>query len=104
MVLTYSLRRRLLLELFRHPFGIAVISALSYCYTVPAIFDYGDRSPINMVSKLEIPDFAKEILMKLLRVKQIEDNQGNTLVSEGVKANYQDIINYSVFALIKLTA
>ena len=44
------------------------------------------------------------ILMKLLRVKQIEDNQGNTLVSEGVKANYQDIINYSVFALIKLTA
>ena len=35
MVLTYSLRRRLLLELFRHPFGIAVISALSYCYTVP---------------------------------------------------------------------
>lgn len=43
------------------------------------------------------------ILMKLFRVKQIEDNQGNTLVSEGVDANYQDIINYSVFALIKLT-
>ncbi len=43
------------------------------------------------------------ILMKLFRVKQIEDNQGNTLVSEGVDANYHDIINYSVFALIKLT-
>lgn len=42
------------------------------------------------------------ILMKLLRVKQIEDNQGATLISEGVKANYQDIINYAVFALIKL--
>lgn len=40
------------------------------------------------------------ILMKLLRVKQIEDNQGKTLVSEGVKANYQDMINYAVFALI----
>ncbi len=42
------------------------------------------------------------VLMKLLRVKQIEDNQGQTLVSEGVKANYQDMINYSVFSLIKL--
>ena len=42
------------------------------------------------------------ILMKLLRLKRIEDNQGTTLVSEGVAANYQDIINYAVFALIKL--
>jgi len=42
------------------------------------------------------------ILMKLLRVKQIEDNKGKTLVSEGVIANYQDLINYSVFVLIKL--
>jgi phage portal protein BeeE len=42
------------------------------------------------------------ILMKLLRVKQIEDNAGQTLVSEGVKANYQDMINYAVFCLIKL--
>lgn len=42
------------------------------------------------------------ILMKIFRVKQIEDNQGKTLVSEGLDANYQDIINYAVFALIKL--
>jgi hypothetical protein len=42
------------------------------------------------------------ILMKLLRIKQIEDNQGETLVSEGVEANYHDIINYAVFALIKM--
>ncbi len=42
------------------------------------------------------------ILMKLLRIKQIEDNQGKTLVSEGLDANYYDIINYAVFALIKL--
>lgn len=42
------------------------------------------------------------ILMKLLRIKRIEDNQGVTLASEGVAANYQDIINYAVFALIKL--
>jgi len=42
------------------------------------------------------------VLMKLFRVKQIEDNQGNTLVSEGIEANYQDMINYAVFCLIKL--
>ena len=40
------------------------------------------------------------ILQKLLRVKQIEDNKGKTIVSEGIDANYQDMINYSVFALI----
>lgn len=43
------------------------------------------------------------ILMKIFRIKQIEDNQGKTLVSEGLEANYQDIINYSVFALIKMS-
>jgi hypothetical protein len=42
------------------------------------------------------------ILMKLLRVKQIEDNQGKTVISEGLDANFLDIINYSVFAIIKL--
>jgi len=42
------------------------------------------------------------ILMKILRIKQIETNDGKTIVSEGVDANYYDIINYSVFALIKL--
>jgi len=42
------------------------------------------------------------ILMKLLRIKQIEDNSGKTLISEGIDANYHDIINYSVFALIQL--
>ena len=42
------------------------------------------------------------ILMKLLRIKQIEDNGGNTIISEGLDANYLDIINYAMFALIKL--
>jgi phage portal protein BeeE len=40
--------------------------------------------------------------MKLFRTKQLEDNAGHTLVSEGVEANYQDMINYAVFALIKM--
>lgn len=42
------------------------------------------------------------ILMKLLRIKQIEDNDGKTVISEGLDANYYDIINYAMFALIKL--
>lgn len=60
--------------------------------------DYGEAWRNMRVSSL-----TDIILMKLLRIKQIEDNQGKTLVSEGLDANYQDIINYSVFALIKLT-
>lgn len=59
--------------------------------------DYGEAWRDMRISSL-----TDLILMKLLRVKQIEDNEGKTLASEGVKANYQDMLNYSVFALIKL--
>ena len=52
--------------------------------------------------EMRVSSFADLILMKIFRTKQIEDNQGQTLVSEGVEANYQDIMNYAVFALIKL--
>lgn len=52
--------------------------------------------------EMRVSSITDIILMKLLRIKQIEDNSGKTLISEGVKANYQDIINYAVFALIKL--
>ena len=41
------------------------VSIQSYCYTVPAKFDYGDRSPLNMIAELEVPEYGKEILMKL---------------------------------------
>jgi predicted nucleotide modification protein, DUF1599 family len=51
---------------------------------------------------MRVSSFTDIILMKLLRIKQIEDNEGQTLVSEGLDANYHDIINYSLFALIKL--
>lgn len=60
--------------------------------------DYGEAWRDMRVSSL-----TDLILMKLLRVKQIEDNKGKTLASEGIAANYQDILNYAVFALIKLT-
>jgi len=42
------------------------------------------------------------ILVRLLRIKQIEDNKGATLISEGIDANYMDIVNYAIFALIKI--
>ena len=51
---------------------------------------------------MRIESLTDLILVKLKRVKQIEDNQGATLISEGIDANYQDILNYSIFALIKL--
>lgn len=51
---------------------------------------------------MRISSLTDIILMKILRIKQIEDNKGKTFVSEGVDANYFDMINYSVFALIKL--
>ncbi|WP_039866808.1 DUF1599 domain-containing protein [Pedobacter sp. BAL39] len=51
---------------------------------------------------LRISSLTDLILMKVLRVKQIEDNLGQTIVSEGIHANYQDMLNYAVFALIKL--
>ncbi len=59
--------------------------------------DYGEAW-----REMRVSSMTDIILMKLLRVKQIEDNQGKTLISEGVRANYQDMINYAVFSLIKL--
>ncbi len=59
--------------------------------------DYGEAWRDMRISSL-----TDLILQKLLRVKQIEDNQGKTLISEGIDANYFDMINYSIFALIKL--
>jgi hypothetical protein len=60
--------------------------------------DYGEAWRDMRVSSL-----TDMILMKLLRVKQIEDNDGQTLISEGIDANYFDMLNYSIFALIHLT-
>ena len=59
--------------------------------------DYGEAWRDMRVSSL-----TDLILQKLLRVKQIEDNAGKTIISEGIDANYQDMINYAVFALIHL--
>jgi|TARA_B110000285_G_C15007537_1_gene554660 hypothetical protein len=51
---------------------------------------------------MRVSSFTDLILVKLLRIKQIEDNKGKTVVSEGIDANYLDIVNYGVFALIQM--
>lgn len=60
--------------------------------------DYGEAWREMRVSSL-----TDLILMKLLRIKQIEDHEGQTLVSEGIDANYYDVMNYAIFALIRLS-
>ena len=60
--------------------------------------DYGE-----IWRDMRVSSITDLILQKLLRIKQIEDNQGKTLVSEGLDANYLDMINYAVFALILLS-
>lgn len=59
--------------------------------------DYGEAW-----RQMRISSFTDLILMKIKRTKQIEDHLGKTIISEGVDANYLDMINYSVFALIKM--
>ncbi len=60
--------------------------------------DYGEAW-----REMRISSYTDLILSKLLRIKQIEDNDGDTEISEGIDANYQDIMNYSIFALIRLS-
>ncbi len=59
--------------------------------------DYGEAW-----REMRLSSLTDIIMMKLMRIKQIEDNQGKTFVSEGVESNYYDIINYSIFALIRM--
>lgn len=60
--------------------------------------DYGEAW-----REMRISSLTDLILMKLLRIKQIEDHSGKTLISEGIDANYYDVMNYAIFALIRLT-
>jgi len=59
--------------------------------------DYGEAW-----KEMRVSSFTDLILQKLHRIKQIEDNDGETIMSEGIDANYHDIVNYSIFALIQL--
>ena len=104
-IINYSIMALIQLELgvVDQP-DLEVLKATSLYYTKIKItkelmeaknHDYGEAWREMRVSSL-----TDLILQKLLRVKQIEDNKGKTIVSEGIDANYQDMINYSIFALI----
>ena len=80
--------------------------------TIQHYQDFSERARDLMVQKnhdygeawrdMRVSSLTDLILMKILRVKQIENNSGKTLISEGIDANYYDMLNYAVFALIHL--
>jgi hypothetical protein len=93
---------------------LAEDSALEITYEeVGPLYDKAVEETINLLldknhdydeawREMRVNSITDIILMKILRVKQIENNEGKTLISEGVRANYQDMINYAIFCLIKL--
>jgi hypothetical protein len=91
--------------------GISDNEDLSYDETVSKYLSYLKIAKDLMMKKnhdygeawrnMRISSYTDLILMKIFRTKQIEDNNGKTIISEGIDANYLDMINYSVFALIK---
>ena len=107
-IINYSIIGLMQLEL-----GIAEQSEeLSFSNAMGMFSEYSNQAKHLMSDKnhdygeawrdMRISSLTDLILQKLLRVKQIENNEGNTLISEGIDANYLDMINYAVFALIKL--
>lgn len=91
--------------------GISDNEDLSYDETVSKYLSYLKIAKDLMMKKnhdygeawrnMRISSYTDLILMKIFRTKQIEDNNGKTIISEGIDANYLDMINYSIFALIK---
>ena len=109
------------------------IGIVNYCIIAMMQLDAGNDTPtelsVELVSKLfdekanetrdlmfaknhdygeawrdmRVSSFTDLILMKLLRIKQIEDNKGKTIISEGIDAGYMDIVNYAIFALIQMS-
>jgi hypothetical protein len=73
-----------------------------HIYSAMALMQNKNHDYDEAWRNMRISSYTDIILMKLLRIKQIENNEGKTLISEGLDANYSDIINYSLFALIKI--
>ena len=73
-----------------------------HIYSAKSLMDNKNHDYDEAWRSMRISSMTDLILMKLYRTKQIEDNDGKTLISEGVEANYMDMINYAIFALIKM--
>ena len=106
-IINYSIMALIQLEL-----GVADNPEMDTDYTLKLYLSFFNKAKLLMEDKnhdydeawrlMRISSYTDLILMKINRIKQIEDNQGKTIISEGIDANFYDIINYSVFALIKL--
>lgn len=75
---------------------------LNNIYGAKALMENKNHDYDEAWRKMRVSSFTDLILMKLHRTKQIEDNKGQTIISEGIDANYMDMINYAIFALIKI--
>jgi len=105
-IINYSIMALIQLEL-----GIADDPEMDNDYTLELYLSYFEKAKLLMQDKnhdydeawrlMRVSSYTDLILMKLNRIKQIEDNEGQTIASEGIDASYYDIINYSMFALIK---
>ena len=95
-------------------YGIVGLIQLSEGFADMALYDKHAKEALELMLKknhdydeawrsMRVSSYTDFILTKIQRVKEIEDLQGETLVSEGIDANYMDIINYAVFGVIKLT-
>lgn len=73
-----------------------------YLYKVKALMGAKNHDYDEAWRSMRISSYTDLILMKIYRTKEIESNMGQTLISEGVDANYMDMINYAIFGLIKL--
>jgi hypothetical protein len=88
----------------RQDLPVAELSPLydSFVHNTRQLFQNKNHDYGEIWRDMRMSSYTDLILMKLLRIKQIEDNEGVLLASEDVDANYMDIINYCVFALIRI--
>ena len=85
------------------PYNEAVELYNKHIYSAKQLMDDKNHDYDEAWRNMRISSMTDLILMKIYRTKQIEDNNGQTIISEGVEANYMDMINYAVFALIKMS-
>lgn len=84
------------------PAAEALVLYQKYVSTAKGLMENKNHDYDEAWREMRISSLTDLILQKLLRIKQIEDNKGKTLISEGIDANYLDMINYAIFALIKM--
>ena len=73
-----------------------------YIVTAKSLMENKNHDYDEAWREMRVSSLTDLILQKILRIKQIEDHKGKTLISEGIDANYLDMVNYSIFALIKM--